>query len=190
MKRIKLYEEYIKYSDYQDPRYKRLSAFGDKDRMMSDARNFLFRDVLPSPDMLKDIKDVSVEDAGIKFEVKLTNGDVIHLYRLHMTNSIWEVYYNKKKVSGGNPQSTAQFRAELENKFMSPVERFLKYAPSFDYEVDYIDDGKQWRRAKDNNSRILQMFQDLSNSDKKKAIAELKKIAKHDHIKIDHTFKI
>ena len=56
-----------------------------------------------------------------------------------------------------------------ENEDLSSLEDFLKYFKSYDAFYQYIDDGGQYRRAKDNNDRILARFNALSPEDKKTA---------------------
>jgi hypothetical protein len=56
-----------------------------------------------------------------------------------------------------------------ENEDLSSLDDFLKYFKSYDAYYEYIDDGGQYRRASDNNNRILAMFKALSPEDKKVA---------------------
>jgi len=67
-----------------------------------------------------------------------------------------------------------------ENENLSPLDEFLKYFKSYDVYVEYIDDGGQYRRANDNNNRILAMFKALSPEDKEVAFK-----ATQDHFKSD-----
>ena len=56
-----------------------------------------------------------------------------------------------------------------ENEDLSSLEDFLKYFKSYDPYYEYIDDGGQYQRAKQNNNRILARFNALSPEDKKVA---------------------
>jgi len=56
-----------------------------------------------------------------------------------------------------------------ENEDLSSLDEFLKYFKSYDPYYEYIDDGGQYRRANDNNNRILAMFKALSPEDKQVA---------------------
>ena len=56
-----------------------------------------------------------------------------------------------------------------ENEDLSSLEDFLKYFKSYDAYYEYIDDGGQYERAKQNNNRILAMFNTLSPEDKEVA---------------------
>lgn len=57
-----------------------------------------------------------------------------------------------------------------ENEDLSSLEDFLKYFKSYDAYYQYIDDGGQYRRAKDNNDRILKRFNALSPEDREVAL--------------------
>ena len=65
-----------------------------------------------------------------------------------------------------------------ENEDLSSLDDFLKYFKSYDPYYEYIDDGGQYRRAKDNNDRILKRFNALSPEDKEVALK-----AVQDHFK-------
>ena len=67
-----------------------------------------------------------------------------------------------------------------ENEDLSPLDDFLKYFKSYDAYVEYIDNGGQYKRANDNNNRILAMFKALSPEDKEVAFK-----ATQDHFKSD-----
>ena len=56
-----------------------------------------------------------------------------------------------------------------ENEDLSSLDDFLKYFKSYDAYYEYIDDGGQYRRAKENNNAILGMYNALSPEDKKTA---------------------
>ena len=56
-----------------------------------------------------------------------------------------------------------------ENEDLSSLDAFLKYFKSYDPYYEYIDDGGQYQRAKQNNNRILAMFKALSPEDKEVA---------------------
>lgn len=67
-----------------------------------------------------------------------------------------------------------------ENEDLSSLEDFLKYFKSYDPYYEYIDDGGQYQRAKQNNNRILAMFKALSPEDKEVAFK-----ATQDHFESD-----
>ena len=57
-----------------------------------------------------------------------------------------------------------------ENEDLSSLDAFLKYFKSYDAYYEYIDNGGQYTRAKDNNDRILARFNALSPEDKEVAL--------------------
>lgn len=57
-----------------------------------------------------------------------------------------------------------------ENEDLSSLDDFLKYFKSYDAYYEYIDNGGQYRRAKDNNDRILKRFNALSPEDREVAL--------------------
>ena len=57
-----------------------------------------------------------------------------------------------------------------ENEDLSSLEDFLKYFKSYDAYYEYIDDGGQYQRAKQNNNRILARFNSLSPEDREVAL--------------------
>lgn len=61
-----------------------------------------------------------------------------------------------------------------ENEDLSSLDDFLKYFKSYDADYMYIDNGGQYKRAKDNNDRILKRFNSLSPEDKKTAFKAVK----------------
>ena len=67
-----------------------------------------------------------------------------------------------------------------ENEDLSSLEDFLKYFKSYDAYYEYIDDGGQYQRAKQNNNRILARFNALSPEDKEVAFK-----ATQDHFESD-----
>jgi hypothetical protein len=67
---------------------------------------------------------------------------------------------------------------------LSSLDDFLKYFKSYDAYYEYIDDGGQYRRAKDNNDRILARFNALSPEDREVALK-----AVQDHFKDERAIK-
>ena len=56
-----------------------------------------------------------------------------------------------------------------ENEDLSSLDDFLTYFKSYDAYYQYIDNGGQYKSAKDNNDRILSRFNALSPEDKEVA---------------------
>ena len=174
------FEKYQKYSDYKS------SKWGSPEDLRQDALISVKR-VLPTFDekWIDSIEDVSVEDKGIKFEVKVGK-NTVHMFKTDSWRGQWEFYLNKKKID------SRELKRTLEKDNLSDLEIFLKYVESYDFYSQYIDSGAQWRAAEANNKAIEKRFDELSTSDKKKAKKEIyKRFKKHDlKDTIDRIFKI
>jgi hypothetical protein len=178
MKTVMTFEKYTTYTELGKGKW------GTPEEMLEDAKSVVLR-VLPTREekWIKDIEDQST-DKGIKFQVTLSDGDVIHMYMVskwRMNVDSWEFYFNKKKTN------TSDLTKTLEDKYMSDLEKFLKYAFSYDFYAQYIDDGRQYQNATSNNSRIESNFKALSSKDKKLAIKALE--AKFSKENVEKVFK-
>ena len=180
MKYILTLEKYYAYKDFN-------RKWGSPEEMQQDLQWVLDK-LLPKDDMIKSIEDQS-EDKGIKFEVMLESGDIIHAYKVSQfrfqENQGWELYFNKKKTD------FRSLKSQLEREYMSDLDKFLKYYKSYDFYADYIDDGRQWSDATANNNDIVKNFNSLSASDKRKAKKEILKHFNSKELKpqIDQIFK-
>lgn len=170
MKYVMTFEKYQTYSDYKSGR----GMWGSPEDLKADAILALKR-VLPTFDekWIDSVEDQSVEDKGIKFEFKVGN-DIIHMLKVGNWRGQWEFYLNKKKMDSNEIQDA------LEKKHMSELDQFMKYAGSYDFYADYIDNGRQYNDALASNAEIKRMFDKLGSSDKKKAVKELLKKFKND----------
>ena len=113
------FEKYYAYSDFK-------KNWGSPDEMKQEVEWIMAR-LLPKEDMLKSIEDLST-DKGIKFEIKLSSKDTIHMYKVSgwrmQENDGWEYYYNKKKTI------YRKLKNQLEKEILSDLELFLKYFKS------------------------------------------------------------
>ena len=158
MKYILTLEKYQTYKDYEGGKW------GSPEEMREDAK-LTVKHTLPSwtDDWIESIEDQSVDDKGIKFEFKIGK-DTVHALKNGKMRGEWELYLNRKKITNN------KLRDYFDNTLMSPVERFLKYAGSYDFNAAYIDDGRQYKNAIANNAAIEKEFNELSSSDKKTAV--------------------
>jgi hypothetical protein len=154
--------------------------FGSPEDMRKDAILTMKR-YLPTPDekWIDSIEDQSVDDKGIKFELKIGR-DTIHMYKVGKWSMQWEFYFNKKKID------PYDIRTELEGKHLSKLDAFIKYGMGFDFYADYIDNGRQYQAAQANNDAVLKMYKELSPADQAKAKKELYK--KFDKQRVDLYF--
>lgn len=182
MKYILTLEKYQSYKDYETGRSKWGSPADIEEEVRMLITNTTYGDIAKRVSDIK-FKDQST-DKGIKWEVTLKGDgtDTIHLYKIGNWRGQWEWYLNKKK-------STQQDIIDyLQQKYMSKVEVFLRAVRGYDYYAEYIDNGAQYRRASDNNKRIVDLFNNLSSSEKKEALKELQKGDNKD--KVSSIFKI
>ena len=176
MKYIMTFESYQSYSDYEKGKSKTGPA-----EMESDATATL-KKLLPTFDekWIDSIEDQST-DKGIKFQFKIGK-DTVHMFKVGRWLGQWEFYLNRKK------SDKAKIRTHLEDNNMSALDKFIKYATGYDYHVAYIDDGRAYKNAKANNSYIRDLFDGLSNSDKKKAVKLLKRAKNQSAENVDSVF--
>lgn len=160
MKYVMTFEKYQTYGDYKKGR----GSWGSPEDLEADVILTLKR-LLPSFDdkWIDSVEDQSDDKKGIKFEIKVGK-NLIHMFKVGNWRGQWEFYLNKKKVS------EADVETALEKDNMSELDRFMKKVGGFDFYADKIDNGGQWRQAKFNNSAVKKVFDELSSSDKKKAI--------------------
>lgn len=169
------FESYQKYSDYKGKT--------TPEDLKRDAIIFL-RKIIPvgEEEWIDSVEDQSVEDKGIKFQAKV-NKDIIHIYKIGRWVGQWETYLNKKKTPGH------EIYSRLEDSTFTPLDKFLRYAKSYDFNASYIDSLKQMQAAEYRNRTILDMFNALGNSDKKKAISGMIKMGL-DKKKVERVFTL
>jgi hypothetical protein len=185
MKYVKTFEAYVTYNDIR-----RSSSDIENELRGELIKLFIYGGISDHIDDL--IYTDQSTDKGIKWqiEVKGKGSDIIHAYKVSQfrfqENQGWELYFNKKKTSFSN------LKSQLEREYMSDLDRFLKYFKSYDFYADYIDDGRQWKAATANNDNLVNMFNALSSSDKKKAKKELVAHFKSAELqpRLEQTFKI
>jgi hypothetical protein len=157
----KVYEAYLKMAD--------LSWATPKD-LIDDAKIAL-KHLLPTWDdkYIAEIVDETNEQ-GIKLRVELSNGGTIHMYRTgkFRSSDAWDYFLNKKKIMASD------LKSYMRDNLATKVELFLNAAPGYDFNIDRIDDGSAHRKGTANNAAILQMYQDLSEDERIKALADLK----------------
>jgi hypothetical protein len=151
--------------------------WGSPEELKDDAIISLKR-MLPTFDekWIDSVEDQSDDKKGIKFEFKVGK-DLVHMFKVGGNRGYWEYYLNKKKTGERKLQD------HFDKTLMSPIDAFMKYASSYDFYSDYIDDGGQYQRAVANNKVVKDMFDKLSKSDQKEAIKILNKQFDKDLVK-------
>lgn len=170
------FESYQKYSDYRGSKV-------TPAEMKRDAIIFLQR-IIPveTEEWIDSLEDQSVDDKGIKFQAKV-NDDVIHIYKVGRWLGQWESYLNKKKTPGNKIYSA------LEDSTFTNLDKFLRRAKGYDFNASYIENLKQMKAAEFKNSSIMELFNSLTNSEKKKAIEGMIKMG-IDKKKVESVFKV
>lgn len=172
-------ERYRSYKDFD-------RKWGSPVEMREDL-DYCLSKLLPKDGMIKSIEDQSTEE-GIKFFVELKSKDYLHAYKISDFRSQpeqgWEWYLNKKK------RRYEDLKDQLEKDFMSKLEQFLKYFKSYDFYYQYIDNGRQYDRAKNNNKWIQNAYSNLSSSERKQAKKEILKHFKSKELRpeVDRVF--
>ena len=176
MKYLMTFESYQKYSDYKSGRWGSPADL-EEDAIIS------VKHLLPTFDdkWIDKIEDQSVEDKGIKFEITVGR-DKIQMIKTNSFRGQWEYYLNGKK------KDSNEIKDYLESKYLSDIDKFVKYAKGYDYTAAYIDDGASYKKAQEGNQFILNLFDNLKPNDKKKALKTLLKTNKSNSKNINNIF--
>jgi hypothetical protein len=158
-----LTEKYQTYSDFD----KKGSRWGSPQDLRDDV-SIAVKHLLPvewgkAPQYIKSIEDQSDDQMGIKFQVTLTSGDIIHGYKVGPLRSQWEWYLNKKK------KKNQDIYQELETTMYSPYERWERQYNMFDSTYQYSDDPRAYREGSAHDKFVKSLYDKLSTADKKKA---------------------
>jgi Asp-tRNA(Asn)/Glu-tRNA(Gln) amidotransferase B subunit len=121
---------------------------------------------------IKSIEDVSDDSKGIKFEIKLKDGDVIHAFKVGQFRGSWEWYLNKKKMQD------SQIRKQIEDKMYKPYDKWLRHYDMSDKYYMYADDPRAYDSGKNHDVFVQKLYNELSASDKKKADQHIEKSEK------------
>lgn len=157
------FEAYQTYDDYN----KGKKLFGSPEDLQADVL-LSVKHLIPvkfdkAEGFIKSIEDQSQDKKGIKFEIKLTTGDVIHAYKIGSFRGSWEWYLNKKKLTKD------QIVAIMLDKMYTPYEIWQMNFDSFDKYHMYSDDNRAYNAGKSHERDIARMYDGLSNNEKTKA---------------------
>jgi len=169
MKHIHTYESFLNeglyqtYADYQ----KKGSKWGTPDELKDDViisvKHALPMDQKEKDKFIKKVEDQSDDEKGIKFEITLKNGDVIHAYKTGSWRMQWEWYLNKKKSDIG------EISEYLEGKIYKPYERWQRHYDGRDKFYMFSDDHRAYQSGSAHEKYIKSLYDKLSSADKKKA---------------------
>ena len=154
------FEAYKTYNDY----VKNGKSLATPETMLKDV-TVSVKHLTPTFDdkWIKEIQDQSDEKKGIKFQITLINGDIIHAFKIGQYFNEWEWYLNKKKKSG------KEIKEYLSSNLLSPYERWEMNYNSFDHYYMYSDDHRAYKRGSEHRNQITKLYSELSSNDKKKA---------------------
>jgi hypothetical protein len=128
---------------------------------------------------IKTFKDMSDDDKGIKFEIKLKSGETIHMFKNSKMYGQWEFYLNKKRQANKN-----DLYWSLHSK-LPALEKYVMAIKSHDFYYHYADDNRAYKAGRNSQDQVLKYYDALSNSDKKKAYKEYLKVAPDDRKDIE-----
>lgn len=156
-------EKYYSYADFESSGK---ATWGSKEELKNDAKIAINR-LIPVAENGKDrvfnIKSIDDQstDSGIKFEVKLDNGDILHLYKNGKFRGEWEFYLNKKKTDSN--KVLKHFIDKL-----TPLQQYIRGLKIEDWNSQYSDDYRMYSK-KGEDIDFIGLYKKLNNSDKKKA---------------------
>lgn len=158
---VMTFEAYQTYSDYQNPKK---GNWGSPEDLVADVK-LTVKHTTPTFDdkWIKSIADQSDDAKGIKFEIKLSTGDILHAFKIGSMRGSWELYLNKKK------KSQQEIRTELIKKSLSPLEQWELAWKSHDTYYNYSDSHDVWKSGVASEKNIVALYDKLCASDKKKA---------------------
>ncbi len=163
-KDIAISEKYQTYKDYANGKSKWTHNWGTPEKLKGDAI-ISAKHVMPTFDdkWIESVTDQSDEEKGIKFEIKVSSGDVVHMFKVGSFSGGWEFYLNKKKK---NKQEIKEY---LTMKLLTPYEIWKMNFDGFDHYAAFSDDHRAWSSAGSHEQIIRNIYAKLSPSDQKKA---------------------
>jgi 8-oxo-dGTP pyrophosphatase MutT (NUDIX family) len=166
-------ESYATYTDVLKTA-KKLDLDTLKDKLKNDiklaTKHLLPYDWEKSEEMIDSIEDMSDDQKGIKFEVKLKDGNIVHFFYTNSRFDSWEIYFNKKKMASSDIRSL--LRSQLPG-----LDQYILSLKGHDWFYQYADDNRAYKSGTASAERMVKLYSELSNSDKKKAYNEFLKVA-------------
>jgi hypothetical protein len=159
--------EYQTYSDYKN------SKWGSPDDLKQDAtvaaKKLIPVDWNEADSYIKTVVDQSDDKKGIKFEISLKTGDILHAYKLGSFRTHWEWYLNKKRLSEG------EIYNQLEEKIYKPFDRWQRQYDMQDKYYMYADDSRSYKAGISHEKFVQGLYDKLSAADKKRADEHIEK---------------
>ena len=156
----------VKYQTYQDYE-KGKSKWGTPADLKEDIMILMKQIIRANPNVrITNIEDQSIEDKGIKFEIKFNSGDTIHAFKVDNWRGQWELYFNKKKSSEGDIKNYLKSQLEATS---TPFENWKQTYDGFDTRYQYSDDPGVYRAGVAIQQKLNDLYDKLSPDDKAKA---------------------
>jgi hypothetical protein len=154
---------YQTYGDYERGK----SKWGSPNDLKQDITNVVNRIIRADDNItITSIEDQSIEDKGIKFEIKLSTGDVIHAFKVGNWSQQWELYLNRKKSDENSIYF--YFKDQLE-KNSTPFENWKRTYDKSDKNYQYSDDPRAYAAGQATKEKLDTLYNSLSPEDKVKA---------------------
>jgi hypothetical protein len=165
MKNIKSFSQFVNeyqtYSDYQN------KSWGSPEDLKQDAivaaKKLIPVEWKQADSHIKTVSDQSDDKKGIKFEIALKSGDILHAFKMGSFRTHWEWYLNKKKLS------PSEIYSQLEEKMYKPFERWARQYDMRDSTYMYADDVASYKSGEAHEKFIRGLYDKLSSIDKKRA---------------------
>ena len=123
---------------------------------------------------IANIVDQSSDKKGIKFEVTLHSGDIIHLYKTGRFRGDWEVYFNKKRM-----KDAATVRKILSAR-ETDLDQYLLSIKGYDNTWHYADDQRAYKNGQAHQKTLSDLYSKLSSAEQKLAFKAFGKLFKTD----------
>lgn len=168
---MKTFNNYQKYSDYK-------KGWGTSADLMEDViistKHLIPTDFRLAENEILNVSDQSDEEKGIKFEIKLKSGDVLHAYKISKCRMQWEWFLNKNKCDQD------VIKEKLEEKIYQPFERWKYYYDTQDKTYLYSDDYRAYINGLNHQKKVIYLYNSLSTLDKNKADKYIKGITNNE----------
>lgn len=155
---------YQTYGDYERSK----SRWGSPDDLKQDITYIINRIIRANPSVtITSIEDQSDND-GIKFEIRLSSGDMIRAFKIGNFQQKWELYFNGEK----SDEKSIYFdlRGKLEAN-LPPFEKWKLAYDEFDKTYQFSDDPRVYGAGEEAERKLNKLYSLLSPEEKMQADA-------------------
>jgi hypothetical protein len=170
IKSFKLFENrYYTYSDFEKSSY-----FKSPEDFYKDIQITL-KTILNGYCEISNIEDMSDPSKGIKFEVTLSTGDIIHVYKKSTFRGQYVYFLNRKPIDENN--ITEYFYNKLPD-----LKKYILSCDAYDPNYRFTDDARVYQRGTRNRDSMISLYSGLSEEDKLKAYEYYSSLGKNEKI--------